>query len=78
MSDYIYIVITRHDDIWLVGPFPSQTAAADYGAVAEHQRWDHDPTWQTIELANTYGLRIEEPDASLHVPEGAYERACVA
>lgn len=69
MSDYIVVI---HDDIWLVGPFPSPTAAADYGAVAERERWGNDPNWQGIELANTYGLRIEKPDASLHVPEGAY------
>ena len=73
-----YIVVIRAADIWLVGPFPSEKAAGDYGAVAERQRWDNDPFWQAIELENTYGLRIEKPDASLHVPEGAYDRGIYA
>lgn len=71
-----YIVVTRHADIWLVGPFISNDAAADYGATADRKMWS-DPRWQTITLAHTFGLRVEAPEDTGVVP-GAYDASCKA
>ena len=68
-----YIVVMRDNDIWLVGPFDTQAATSDYGATADEQEW-HDPRWQTIELADTFALRVEPP--TLAVAPGAYRKAC--
>lgn len=44
-----YIVVMRDDRLWLVGPFGTQQAAADWGADRANNPAD-DPRWQTIEL----------------------------
>ena len=72
-----YIVLTRHEDLWLVGPFPSNDAAADYGATVAISHWEDDPRWQTIKLADTFGLRVEPP-ADVVVSPGAYRRGWAA
>lgn len=71
-----YILIIRDACLWLVGPFETRNAAADYGATAERRRWADDPRWQTIELTNTYGIPVTAPDWGLRVVPGAYKRAC--
>ena len=71
-----YIVAIRMTDIFLVGPFHSDTEAADYGATAQIKLWEDDPRWNTIILADTFGLRVEAP-ADIGVEPGAYRRACM-
>lgn len=58
-----FIVVMRDQDIWLVGPFPTQAAAAEHGRTSNV---DDDPRWQTIELDDAISgtpLRIETPSA---------------
>jgi hypothetical protein len=61
VTEHNYITVMRQNDIWLVGPFPTAEAAADYGATAQDRIWSDDPRWQTIKLTDTFGLRIEAP-----------------
>ncbi len=44
-----YIVVTRNDYLYLVGPFVSQKDAGKWGTRGVNNPLD-DPRWQTIEL----------------------------
>lgn len=71
-----YVIVTRADDVWLVGPFDTSKVAADYGAVAQRRLWGNDPRWQTIRLTDARGLRVEPPSQQVAIVRGAYDRAC--
>jgi len=45
-----FIMVMRNDRYWLVGPFDTHDAAADWGCDPVNNPGD-DPRWQTIQLA---------------------------
>jgi len=56
-----YIVVMRDDRFWLVGPFPTQSAAADWGDDPVNNP-DDDPRWQVLSLGDpTAPVRISAP-----------------
>jgi len=56
-----YIMVMRDDRFWLVGPFPTQSAAADWGDDAANNP-DDDPRWQTVLLVDpTRPVLIRDP-----------------
>jgi len=64
-----YLIVVRSNRFWLVGPFDSQKAAADWGAGGDYDgprnttnNPSDDPRWQTIELAEVpAGVRVAAP-----------------
>lgn len=58
-----YIMVMRNDRYWLVGPFASRTAAAEWGRDPVNNPQD-DPRWQTIDLADPHLVPlVMSPDA---------------
>lgn len=58
-----YILVARDDRFWIVGPFPTNRAAAVWGHKRKNNPGD-DPRWQTIRLAKpTARVRVVDPAA---------------
>lgn len=59
-----YIMVMRDDCYWIIGPFASQKAAAEWGRDPLNNSKD-DPRWQTIELADPHlAPLVVSPDAA--------------
>ncbi len=56
-----YIMVMRDSSFWLVGPFPDQKTAAEWGYDRKNNPED-DPRWQTIKLAEVpAGVEVRTP-----------------
>lgn len=58
-----YLLCWSHDDVWLVGPFSVYEDSVEFGRKQQAELGD-DPRWNTIELADPFGLRIVTPSQS--------------
>lgn len=56
-----YIAVTTDTDIYLVGPFASYDAAAEYPAKVDVTTLVGDNDWKCVTLTDTFGLRIVTP-----------------
>lgn len=56
-----YIAVTTDTDIYLVGPFESYDAAAEYPAKVDVTALVGDNDWKCVTLTDTFGLRIVTP-----------------
>lgn len=63
-----YILYMRAKSFCLIGPFPSQKEAAEWGGSKEHNPLDI-PTWQVLELDDPHRpVRVVSPNAMRILP----------
>jgi hypothetical protein len=68
-----YIAVTTDTDIFLVGPFESYDAAAEYPAKVDVTTLVGDNDWKCVTLTDTFGLRIVTPPDPKTLPAALLE-----
>lgn len=68
-----YVIRMRDDSYAVVGPFPSQSAAAEWGE-RDQARDGDDPRWQVLRLADPHAVTVlPAPDPARDAAEAMNE-----